>query len=515
MRLFRGHFLVSLFMLMLLVGCNGEAETTEDEADDEAGNDVEQEMTFAMTDDPVGLSPIGTWDTISDLPVEQMYDRLFERDAETGEIEASIVESYDNVDDETWVFELREDIEFHDETPLNAEAVVYTFEEFVDSDNANPGAHVLDFMESVEATDEFTVELTTDGPSSNVLPALANRSTSIISPQADQNQDLMEEPVGSGPFEFESWDQGDSLEMTRNENYWGDEPALEHITFLTVPDESTALSMLETGEVDLVEDIDSEQMDRVEGMQDVSITDIEGTAGYWLSFNMEEAPMDELEFRQAVAMGVDIESYMTQLEGVAFESNSLFGPGVPDYDESIEDAGYDYDPEAAQELVEENSYDEYEVDLYTSDRSAYQRMSEVAQAQLAEIGLDINIEMMDWETMLDVTADAQQDMYALGSSNSMNGLETLDGYFHSSSVGANNRAQYANDDFDAIVEEAGATIDEEDRQELVNEAHEHVIDEALIIPMHHDINILAHNDSLQGVELHPDVIFSLEDAYME
>src|SRR5699024_4953723 len=115
--------------------------------------------------------------------------------------------SYEIIDETTWEFELQEDVEFHDGTPFNADAVKYTFEKLIDPDTAAPGAHVMDFLKEVEVVDETTVRLITDGPTPNVLPALTTHVGKIISPTADQNQDLMHEPVGTGPFKFEKWNQ--------------------------------------------------------------------------------------------------------------------------------------------------------------------------------------------------------------------------------------------------------------------------------------------------------------------
>lgn len=519
-KMFKGSIFILLF-IVFLAACNDEsssqeAEETETGDQEEVSgdrSDVVQEMSFATASDPVGLSPTETWDTISDIPINQMYERLFERDPETGEIVPQLATSYENPDDTTFIISLQEGIEFHDGTPFNAEAVKYTFEKLVDPEVGAPGAHIMSFMESIEVIDDYTVELKTFEPNPNVLPVLTNRTTAIISPEADQNQDLMQVPVGTGPFKFESWTQGDRVVMTKNENYWGEEPQLEKLTFITVPDTSTAISMLEAGEVQLVDGIEAESIPRLEAMEGIELMQTEGSAVYFFSFNMEKEPMNELEFRQAVAMALDIDGYISQLGGVGFRSNSLFGPAVFDYDDSVEDFAHEYDPESAREIIEANGYDEYELTIYTSDRGTYRRMAETSQAQLSEVGLNVSIEMMEWGTMLDVTAEGDHDMFALGSSNSMTGLETLYGYFHSDSVGANNRTQHSDPSFDEMIDEARVTLDDDQRQALINEAHERVVEEAFMVPMHHAVNTLAHHQSLEGVVLPPEIVFSLKEAY--
>lgn len=526
------YLLILLLLVGIMAACSGEEVTQGEENDEENSEEQEQEqsnndgdeasepssdepreMIFASISDPVGLSPIETWDTVSDQPINQMYERLFVKDPDTNEFIPHLATGYDNPDDLTWVFQLREGVEFHDGTPFNAEAVKYTFEKLRDPDTAAPGAHIISFMDEIEVLGEHEIKITTKEPNPNVLTILHNRTTAIISPTADENQNLMQEPVGTGPFKFESWVQGDRVVMVKNENYWGEPAKLDKITFVTVPEQSTAISMLETGEVQLIDGIQAEHIGRLEAMNGVDLLQRQATAVYFYAFNMEKQPMDELEFRQAVAYALDIDSYINVLGGTGFESHSLFGPAVVGYDESIEDFGYPYDPDKARELVEEHGYGDYELTLYTSDRGAYMTMSDIAQAQLEEVGLNVQIQMLEWGTMLDVTSQGEQDMFVLGSSNSMNGLETAYGYFHSDSVGVNNRSQYSNPEFDAIIDEARRELDDEKRQELLNQAHQQIIEEAFIVPMHHAVATLAHSESLEGVILAPELIIDLSEAY--
>lgn len=518
--LIKVKFIISLSLILFLaIGCNtndGDGATDGDTDSEAPGEVVEQELTFAINADPVGLSPTGISDINSYQSTYQMYENLFERDIDTGEIVPLLATSYETPDDTTWIFELREDVEFHDGNPFNAESVKYTFEKLVDPETGAPGAHYLEFMEGIEVVDEYTVKMTTKEPTADVLPVLALPTLGIISPEADKNQDLMEDPVGTGPFKFESWSHGDRLVMTKNENYWGEPAQLDKITLINVPDTSTALSMLETGEVDLLGNLEVQNVPRIESMQGITLQQEEGSYSYFYTFNMTKEPMNEKDFRQAIAMAIDAKDYVGQLEGTGFYSPSLFGPGVIDYDESFEELGYEYDPDAARKIIEENGYGEQELTLYTaSDRDAYRRIAEVIQAQLTEIGLNIKIEMMEWGTFLEETAEGEQDMLVIGSSVSMTGLETMYGFFHSDGIGGNNRSQYSNPELDEIIEEARKTLDDQNRQVIINEAHEKIINDALIVPMYHASNTTAFNESLREVKTLPNGVFKFHGTYKE
>src|SRR5690625_253296 len=271
MKAFRKNllFMFSIILVsILVVGCGGgeEGSSTESKTDtgEKTATDVEQEVKFGTITEALGLSPSESWDGASAIVIKQMYETLIERDPETGEIIPLLATSYETPDDTTWIFNLREGVEFHDGSPFNAEAVKYSFEKLVDPETAAPAAHLLEFMDKIEVVDEYTVKLTTNTPSPNTLPILATESTSIISPEADQNQNLMQEPIGTGPFKFESWTQGDRIIMVKNDEYWGEPATIEKLTYITVPDPSTAVSMLEAGEVDIISGTDPALLPRIE-----------------------------------------------------------------------------------------------------------------------------------------------------------------------------------------------------------------------------------------------------------
>jgi peptide/nickel transport system substrate-binding protein len=520
-RLFVSFVIVTLFML--LIGCSSEAgqevskntqnESSKSNTNKKTNTDVVQELVYATIDDPVGLSPIGTYDTVSDKPIEQMYERLFEKDPETGKIVPRLATSYELVDDYTWVFELREGVKFHDGTPFNADAVKYTFEKLVDPEFASPAAHLLTFIDKIKVIDDHKVEIKTKEPYPNFLTVLTNRSTAIVSPTASEQQNLMQNPVGTGPFKFESWVQGDRVILVRNEEYWGELPKLEKVVFRTVPEQSTAISMLETGEVHMVDGIEQQHISRFKNLKQINLLQAKGTYVYFYGFNMEKEPMNQKEFRKAVAHAIDIDGYINLLGGTGYKAHAVSGPSVVGYDKSIENYGYDYDPDLARQIIEENGYGDYELTLYTADRRDYRSMAEVIQAQLTEAGFNIKIEMMDWGTLLDVTSQGEQDMFVLGSSNSMNALATLESFFHTSSVGRNNRSYHSDPQFDAIIESALKEMNDERRQELINQAHQFIIENGIVVPVYHKVVTLAVHESVEDMILSPDTIFSLRNAY--
>jgi peptide/nickel transport system substrate-binding protein len=507
-------WLVAIVALLVVIstGCSSSSSGNESKT----GGNVLQEITYATTSDVVGLSPILTNDSVSSNVINQVYETLFTRNPETMEIEPLLAESYETPDDTTWIIKLKEGIKFHDGTDFNAEAVKYTFDKFRDPKTAAPRASLLEPVESVTVIDDYTVEIKTKYPYGPLLAALSHTNASIVSPKADQSQDLMKEPVGTGPFKFVSWTPGDQVVLEKNEEYWQGAPKLDKVVFKVVPEVTTAISMLQTGKVHFIDAIPTEQLKRVESLKNVEVIKKEGTPVYYMGFNMEKEPMNNPEFRQAVAYALDREAYVNKLNGLGVKGNSVIGPKVFGFDESADKAGYEYNLEKAKELVKKNNFGDKELTILVANRDSYMLMAEIAQSQLTEAGLKVSIETMEWGTFLDTAREGNYDITFLGWSNvTADGSELLYPNFHSDNIGASNRVRYNNPEFDQLVEESRMNIDQDVRKQKLNEANQLLVKDAPIIVMNHGVVTAAFDQSVKGLQLDPTGQWSLYNVYRE
>jgi len=492
--------LVVLLAAFVLIACGGESGGTQ--ADDTEA--ASQELIYASTADPKGLSPIDTNDSPSSNVIVQIYEPLFRLNPETMEPEPLLAESYETPDENTWVIHLKEGITFHDGTPLNAEAVKYTFDTIKDPERAAPRASLLDPISEIEVQDDYTVVLKTDEPYGPMLAALSHSNASIVSPTADQEGDINRNPVGTGPFVFEDWVEGDSVTLTRNEDYWREPADLEKVTLKVVPEYSTAISMLETGEVNFIDNIPSDHLSRLESMNGVQVDVNEGTRISYLMFNTEKTPYDELEFRQAVAHAIDQESYVAQLNGLGVHNESIIGPNVFGYNEEAQEHSYEYNPEKAQQIIEENGYADQPITILAANRDNYLKMAEIVQQQLTDVGLTVEIETMEWASFLDTTRAGDFEVSFSGWANSTaDGSELLYPNLHSDNIGASNSARFNNPEFDQLVEESRETVDQEVRKEKLHEANVLAIEEAPWVVMEHGSVTAANDDAINGLVVNP------------
>lgn len=461
-------------------------------------------LTYAMTSNVVGLSPIMTNDSVSANVINQIYETLFVRDPETMKIKPNLAESYENPDPKTWVIHLRKGIKFTDGTPFNAEAVKYTFDKLRDPKTGAPRASLLAPVDTITVQDDYTVVIKTKQPYGAMLAALAHTNASIVSPTADKKQDLMKKPVGTGPFMLKESVAGDHVTLVKNPHYWRGPVKLDQVVFKVVPNINTAISMLQTGQVDFITGIPAEQWSRVENMNGVKTVKKAGTPVSFLAFNFRREPMKNLAFRQAVAYALDRDAYIKQLNGMGIKSNSLIGPKVFGYDPSAEKVGYNYDPEKAKQILKAHGWEGLKINMLVANTDAYMKMGEIVKDQLEKVGLKINMQTMEWGTFLDVARQGKFDITFLGWANSTgDGSELLYPNLHSDNIGVSNYEAYHNPAFDKLVAETRSTVDQNVRKQKLDEANKLAIQDAAVVVMNHGVVNAAYRDNVKGLKIDP------------
>ncbi|OLS39281.1 glutathione ABC transporter substrate-binding protein [Bacillus sp. MRMR6] len=496
--------IITIITALLLAACSSGDSASPSSSESGGGSKDVESLTYASLTDAVGLSPIMTNDSASANVIEHVYETLFKRNAKSKEIEPILAESYENPDELTWVFKLKQGVKFHDGTDFNAEAVKYTFDKLRDPATAAPRASLLEPVDTITVIDDYTVEIKTKYPYGPFLAALSHSNAAIVSPTADQKQDLMKEPVGTGPFKFVSWTPGDQVVLEANPDYRDGAPAVKKFVLKVIPEVSTAISMLQAGEVQFIDKLPTEQISRIESMKNVNIEKVDGTGQYYLTFNFSKEENQDPEFRKAVASAIDRDAFLTKLNGLGVRSDSVIGPQVFGHNESADKAGTAYDLEAAKELVEKNGYDKRPIKLLTANRGNFVLMAEVVQAQLAEAGFNVQIETMEWAAFLDTARSGNYDLTFLSWSNvTADGSELLYPNFHSANVGSSNRAQYNNPEFDKLVEASRTTTDQEKRLTILDQANHLMLEDNAVVIMYHDVVTAALSSNLQGLIVDP------------
>ncbi len=427
---------------------------------------------------------------------------------------------------QVWTFELREGVMCQagpesEAYELTADDVVYSLQK---SANVDRSAYAGDYAGmTVEKIDDRTVAITMDTPISPTLflPKVANYAGGFIfcsqAVEAMGDDAFKTHPVGTGPFAFESYTPQNSVVLTANDDYFRGAPKLGGVEVRYMPDPSSRELGLQSGELDAASGLSEAQwVERINAEGNL-IADVFGVGEVaFLNLNVTEPPLDNPLVREAIALAVSRDEHLA-LYGDPVAANvysvvpSDFMPGGLTQEEA-EAAGvvYAQDLERARELLAEAGFpDGFDLDLITSEMAAYRANYEVLQAELAEIGINVNLTVVDHATMHE---QIRQDVnpIVIYVAYRPNGDVYLTNFFHSNSIVVDGSAPITNfshySAIDDLIEQARAETDPEAQAALWQEANIQILQDLAAYPLHYQNQVYARS---QGVDYGHELISSL------
>ena len=506
----------------LLAGCGG--TTTPATAPAESGSPSAEGKMFniALTAPFTGFDPLRTNDSASTYVNAQIYETLYRIDPDTGEsvpLLAADLPEYSE-DGTTVTIKLREGVTFHDGTPFNSEAVKYTFDLIKDPDFGSARASIANSIESMECPDETTIVFHLLYEDGVFLAKLAHTNAAIVSPTAQQGQDLMVAPCGTGPYKFVSSVSGSNVVLTRNDDYWGEIPAIKDVTMTIIADESTAVSRMETGEADFMPNISVEQLSRVENNSSVTVATSEAAQIYYMMMRANSSVnpiMAEKDFRVALAKAIDKEGYVEyMMQGYAAPATSVIGPKIVGFDEEATTHNIAYDPEGAKAILDAHpGWADEEITFLVPTTPAYTQMGEYFQSNLTQAGFNnVNIENIDWSAWhTESKVDGRFDISLAAWSNvTRDGSELMEPNFHS--VNGQRRVRLDDADWtqvDAAIEASKTTTDMAVRTKSLLACNAVLQDGAYIQPIYHSTNLFCYNNQYTNITRDPGGAFYVMD----
>ncbi len=335
---------------------------------------------------------------------EVVYANVFEgltRFAPDGSILPALAESWEIAPDGlSWVFHLHEGVTFQDGTPFTAEDVVFSFDRAMADDSTNAQKQLFDGINEVTAIDDVTVEIGLDAPKGSLLFDLAWGDAVIVSPAtADGNKT---KPIGTGPFKFSQWVQGDRIELVRNPDYWGEPAKLDKVTFKFISDPTAAFSAMMAGDVDAFPNYPAPEnlaQFAADPRFQVLVGSTEGET--ILAMNNARKPFDDIRVREAVAHAIDRKAIVDgAMFGYGTPIGSHFAPHNPAYEDLTGLSAYD--PEKSKALLAEAGLkDGFKTRLALPPPSYARRGGEIVAAQLRAVGIAAEIVNMEWAQWLE------------------------------------------------------------------------------------------------------------------
>ena len=504
--------LAVLAAVALLAGCGG-GDAVDVGGEGGSGGSSEGSgsggvLTAALGGEPDQLDPHVTSAYYSFEVLENVYDTLVEPN-ENLEVEPSLATDWTTSEDQlTWTFTIRDDATFSDGSPLTAEDVAYSYNRIIDEELNS--SYKFASTNSIKATDPQTLIIKQSEPTPNLLASLGGfKGMGIVQQENVESGDIKNNPIGSGPFKVAEWTNGDSLELVRNEEYWGEAPALDGVTFTFVKDPTVALQNLQGGEVQWTDNLPPQQVDSLEDSDEVELGTAPSSDYWYLALNQEREPFDDVDVRRAVAFALDRDAIV---KAAKFGNATVNQTAIPETSSWYYDyAPYDHDPDQAQQLLDDAGVDDLSMDLMvTSEYPETVSAAQVIADQLSDVGIEVEIRDLDFASWLDEQGKGNFDSFMLGWLGNIDPDEFYYAQHHSK--GTFNFQGYSNPEVDRLLDEAKTETDQETRKGLYDDAAKQIVDDASYIYLYNPDVTVAWAPEVEGYEPRADRAIRFRDT---
>ncbi|WP_366656119.1 ABC transporter substrate-binding protein [Fodinicurvata sp. EGI_FJ10296] len=445
--------------------------------------DTSDTIVIDLVNEPSTLDPHQQWNPDSYYVYRNIFDNMVTRD-NAGEIVPQVATDWEYAAEDEVVFTIRDDIVFHDGEPLTADDVAYSVNRIIDPEFASPQLGQFNQITGAEVTGENEVTLTTDGPYPVLLPQLVKLSIVPEHYVEEVGNDAFNaEPIGSGPYVFDEWERGIQVSLIVNEDYWGDSGEFARAEFRAVPEASTRMANLQSGESDLIVTIDPDMAMQLENSAGVQVLNVLTERVAFLRLNAQRGPTADPLIRQAIAHAIDKELIVEGLLGGFDEPvDVMLSPAHFGFIEGIEGPGYD--PDRARELMAEAGDIATEPMVFATSPVFDQRIVQALQQMLSEVGFNAEIELTDMSTYLSRVQSEAEEAPHMNFGRWSCACQDADGVLypllHSSSAWSTWRSE----ETDASLEAARSSLDEDVRLENYADVHETVVEDVPLVPLY-------------------------------
>lgn len=506
----KGKKLVSavlvLFMMMaMLAGCGGGSSdegTSGDESSEE--RKVKDTLVYAQSADVYSMDPRIGKETVAVQTTGNIYDTLFRQEPDNSII-PWLATDYEQEDDVTYLIHLRDDVKFHDGSDFTAVDAKDSLER---ASVAPAVEFILGYIDHVDVVDDYTIRMVTKYPYAPAIRNLSHNAAAITSKayMEENGEDiLLTQPMGTGPYKFVEWQQGDHVTLERFDDYWAGPAPMKNVIMRVIPESSQRTIALENGEVDIAYDIlpaDVDMLNEVDGIQCLSE---QGLMCYYVGMNYQNKYLSDWNVRQAIRLAIDAEPMLESvMYGKAVLANSTLADGCFGFQE--DDPPLETNIEEAKKLMEEAGYsDGIKLTITVPDYQEKIEMCTVMQSQLKEIGIDLAVDVVEQSTFVDTvnngkhelcfmnwtttTADADFAFYAMYNTDCWG---SQGGRFFGEIPGV-----------DELLDQARAEMDEDARYALYGEIQDAVNDYAVDRPLVWTYLNVGISDKVEGFEIYP------------
>lgn len=477
-----------------------ESGSTETESKENAS--YREHLTIAFEAQITQLDPQGSGNAneIHAKLFAMTHDTLFKYNPETGEIESELASEWEWLDEECTQLhvKLRDDVVFHNGNKLTAEDVAFTL------GRVQGDTQITNFYDhcEIESDTEFTIMLKKG--SVDFVYILSRPFDSIVNKAAVEADPDFGAAIGSGVWvnDLTGYVAGDTIELVRNEDYWGVVPETKKITIKHIANASSRLMALESDEVQLIYTLANTEIDLARQNDKIEVIEFPTTRLYYFAFNSSSGPATDLNLRKAVAYALNKEEIIAAVgDNGAEEAVTFYGNAMSYYTEDIEEL-VSYDPEKAKEYVALCGGNTSLKLMANTTNATFKTMAEVIQEELRQVGITMEIEEVDSAGISANTkfasASHEAMIYSIGTNTWDSDMDRL------LTPGVNSNKAIVNDPQIAeLLEKGCACIDKEERASYYQEVQRLNNEQSYYVPLYYCSATIAYTKGLEGITIAP------------
>jgi len=489
--------IILLSLLVLTTGCGAKgAAPTPTTAVKEGGT-----LNIALSADAPKLDPSLSSSVYDRYIFQSIFDKLVDLDKD-GKIVSMLADKWDiSADGLNYVFTLHPGVKFQDGTDFNAEAVKFNFDR--NMENASPRKNELSEVNSVTAVDPLTVKVVLKHPFTPFLSILTDRSGMMVSPTAVKKSgvNFANNPVGTGPFSFKEKIKGSTITLVKNQNYWQKGlPHLDQVVYKIITDSNVAAVNLKSGQVDMTDwRFPTKEIENFKTISNMTVLSQSGQGYIGFYLNVTKPPFDQKELRQAIDILIDRDAMVKLIKnGAATPGRSPFSPG----NLAFGDSDKYQQPNLAKAkalLTKAGKPDGFTFTYKTGTSPDNQRSAEMIQSMLKPAGITMNIEKLEFGTMLDQTQKGNFEASATSWSGRPDPDQNV--YDQNVTAGPQNYSKYSNPQVDKLLQDARKELDSGKRKVIYDQAMAIINEELPYIYLYHENNVFGISNKVKGFEL--------------
>ncbi|MCH3963771.1 MAG: nickel ABC transporter substrate-binding protein [Clostridium sp.] len=458
-------------------------------------------------------------------PIYKMiYEGLVE-DAGTKGIQPQLATEWHIADDgRTYTFKLRKGVKFSDGTDFDSNAVIFNLKRWVN--NQRYASLTAVNVTKMEAVDKYTVKIVFKDKAYPILTELSYpRPVRFLSPKSIQKIEgnpagKFIKPVGTGPWMLESYTRDKEFSLVPNPYYWGEKPKIDRIVFKVIPDGQARVMALQSGEVDIIGGellgkVPLDSINTLKSDKNFKIYNSETRMSEFITFNYDNSNLQDKNVRLAINYAIDKSSMVDKLlNGIGKPAEGLFQNGVP-YVTKQNSKGYGYDSKRSKELLAQSGYKdgngdgivekdgkplEFNMVLSTDAFPEWKSMSEFIQSQLSAVGIKVNLNTVDSNTLTDIAMNTRKFdlLMQRTSSDSWVPHSDLKQDFIKTGTTNNKARVWYNEKLEKNINSALESMDEKIRQENYDRVFKFIHDEAICAPLYYPETTFAVSSKVIG-----------------